>query len=131
MLFMARYSIDKRKSIIKISVILSTSKDKRLITMALDTGASYTMIPWETAEALGLQPEISTKKANMITASGIEKVPVVTVDSIRTFGKLVNNVEVIVHDLPPRSHVDGLLGLSFLKHFKLTVDFRNGYLEIE
>ena len=128
---MGKYSIDKRKSIIQISVILSNNENKMAITMALDTGASYTMIPWETAEALGLQPEISDKKANMITASGIEKVPVVKIKSVRTLGKELKDVEVIVHDLPQRSHVDGLLGLSFLRHFKLTIDFRSGYLEID
>ena len=130
LLFMAKYSIDKRKAIIKISAIFSVSSEKRALTMLLDTGASYTMIPWEAAEALGLRPELSNRKANMITASGIEKVPIVMVDSIACLGKIINNSEVMVHDLPQRSHVDGLLGLSFLKHFKLTIDFREGWLEI-
>ena len=30
--------------------------------MALDTGATYTMIPWEIAEALGYQPQRSKEK---------------------------------------------------------------------
>jgi hypothetical protein len=32
---------------------------------------------------------------------------------------------------PEKSYVDGLLGLSFLKRFKLSLDFRGGILELE
>jgi len=39
-------------------------------------------------------------------------------------------VEVLCHDLPPESGVDGLLGLSFLKHFKLTIRFRKGIIDL-
>jgi hypothetical protein len=31
---------------------------------------------------------------------------------------------------PPESGVDGLLGLSFLKHFKLTIRFRKGIIDL-
>jgi hypothetical protein len=30
----------------------------------------------------------------------------------------------------PRKGVDGLLGLSFLKHFKLTIRFRKGIIDL-
>jgi len=43
----------------------------------------------------------------------------------------VINVQCIVHDLPEASRIDGLLGLSFLRWFKVCLDFKNGVLEIE
>jgi len=45
--------------------------------MALDTGATYTMIPLEIAEALGFEPAMSKRKVDVITASGVEKAPLV------------------------------------------------------
>ena len=48
----------------------------------------------------------------------------VTVQSVSVLGKRANDVKAVVHDLPQRSYVDGLLGLSFLKNFRLAIDFR-------
>jgi len=38
---------------------------------------------------------------------------------------------VAFNNLPEKSYVDGLLGLSFLRSFKVCLDFREGVLEIE
>lgn len=89
------------------------------------------MIPWEVAEILNHRPELSKRRVDITTASGVEKVPLITVKSIAVLGKEAQEVDVVVRDLPPRSYVDGLLGLSFLRHFKLSLDFREGWLEIE
>lgn len=128
---MGRYSLVKNSSIVSIFVILSNENNKRALKMALDTGATYTTIPWETAQALGLKPEISIDNTDMITSSGIERAPLLTIKEMIVLDKKAENVKVIVHDLPQRSQVDGLLGLSFLKHFKVTLNFNEGYLEIE
>ncbi len=42
----------------------------------------------------------------------------------------MRDVKVVVHDLPPTSRVDGLLGLNFLNNFNLKLMFKKGYLEI-
>jgi len=99
--------------------------------MVLDTGATYTLIPWDIAETLGYDPAYSKQKVNITTASGTEKVPLISVSHISVLGKEARDIPCIVHDLPETSHVDGLLGLSFLKRFKLSIDFRAGILELE
>jgi len=38
---------------------------------------------------------------------------------------------VAFNNLPEKSYVDGLLGLSFLKRFRLYLDFQAGILELE
>ncbi|MBU2461581.1 retroviral-like aspartic protease family protein [bacterium] len=98
--------------------------------MALDTGATYMMISWETAEVLGIKPELSRERVEIITASGVEKAPLVTLKSVTVFSKEAKEVKAVVHDLPPRSYVDGLLGLSFLKNFKFCIDFKEGVLDL-
>jgi aspartyl protease family protein len=101
------------------------------IRVVLDTGATYTMIPWKIAGTLGLKPEVSERRMDITTASGVESVPLINLKSMMLFDKKVNDMDVVVHDLPPRSYVDGLLGLSFLRKFRVCLDFRKGVLEIE
>ncbi|MGA1796657.1 MAG: TIGR02281 family clan AA aspartic protease [bacterium] len=127
---MPRYRFDAKLPIITLYAKLEgkiTVKPK----LALDTGATYVMIPWEIAEVLGLEPELSGERVDIVTASGVEKVPLVTLKSVTVLGKEAKMVKAAIHDLPPRSYVDGLLGLSFLRNFKVSLDFRQGILEIE
>ncbi len=99
--------------------------------MALDTGATYTMIPWDIAEVLGYDPGASKDRVPLITASGVERAPLITLKSISVLGKDADNVQTVVHNLPEKSYVDGLLGLSFLRRFRVCLDFQNGVMEIE
>jgi predicted aspartyl protease len=88
------------------------------------------MIPWELAEALGYKPELSKEKVTLITASGVETAPLIEIKKIRFLGEELDNVSVVCHDLPPKSYVTGLLGSSFLRHFKITIDYPKGVFEI-
>ena len=97
--------------------------------MALDTGATFVMLPWAVAEALGYDPAVSRKRINVHTASSVEVVPVVTVGSIKALGVEVTGVEAACHDLPPGSGVQGLLGLSFLRHLDVDLHFKRMVLE--
>jgi len=99
--------------------------------MALDTGATYTMIPLEIVEALGFEPAMSKRKVDVITASRVEKAPLVILNSISVLNKEAKNVGCVVHDLPQESRVEGLLGLSLLKNFTVLIDFRRGILRID
>lgn len=128
---MARIEFDKDKPIIVVMVRIKNKGEVRDLKMALDTGATFCMVPWKVAEVLDLQPEMSKDKIDMTTASGIVTVPKVTADSIVVSNKVVSNVELLVHDLPPKSYVDGLIGLSFLKNFSLYINFKEGYFELE
>lgn len=98
--------------------------------LALDTGASYVALPWKLTSAIGIA--IDPKRTLQITtATTVETVPEIIIPQISVLGKTVRRVMGIVKDLPPESPVDGLLGLSFLKHFKLTLDFQKGMLRLE
>ena len=128
---MPKLRFNTKSPVIILTILLEgkgTSKQK--IKVALDTGATYTMIPWKTAEVLGLEPELSKEKIEIITASGVEKAPLVMLNSILVLGKRIEGVEVVVHDLPSKSYVDGLLGLKLLVELKLKIDFSEGILEV-
>ncbi len=123
--------LDIQESVISLKVRVEGEREVKKINMALDTGATYVMLPWEIAEVLGYEPELSKERINIITASGVEKAPLIILKVVGVLGKRAENIKAIVHDLPQESYVDGLLGLSFLKNFKVCLDFRNGVLEIE
>ena len=128
---MGRQRFDPRSNILLVEVRIE-GKDSRwtALQMALDTGASLTVIPWSAAEMLGLDPARSRRRMRFMTGSGMEAAPILTVDAVEVLGVQINHVPVLCHDLPQRSLVDGLLGLSFLRHCRLAVDFKQGFLEL-
>lgn len=129
---MARINFEPNSPVIEVHITLYGKKGvKRRIKAALDTGATYTMIPWQIAEALGYEPAIAKEKITLITASGVETAPLIKIKEIRLLDKSVKNVPVVCHDLPPKSYVVGLLGLSFLRHFKIIIDYKKGILELD
>jgi len=98
--------------------------------LILDTGAVFTALGWQELRAIGYDPAVVPDRQVIITANGVIQVPKVTVESVRLGEAQATEVEVICHDIPEAGIVSGLLGLSFLKHFRTVIDYRNGYCEI-
>lgn len=98
--------------------------------MVLDTGASLMMIPWKFATALKLKIDLDNT-IQTTTASTVETSPLTIIPQVSVLGLKAKKVEALVKDLPPESGVDGLLGLSFLKNFKLSLDFKKGRFILE
>ena len=102
----------------------------REIDMILDTGAMYTAISWDVAKDIGYDPAVALDRVPIITANGVIEVPKIKVKGIGFKELYVKDVEVICHDIPEIAEIEGLLGLSFLKHFKICLDFKANILEI-
>lgn len=114
------------------SIIVNADIKAGLPTVAkliLDTGASYVTLPWSIISAMGI-PIDTNNTVQLTSASTVETTPKIVLPEITVLGKRVKNVEAIIKDLPPEAPADGLLGLSFLKYFKLTIDFKKGFLEL-
>ncbi|MEE9118887.1 MAG: retropepsin-like aspartic protease [Calditrichia bacterium] len=125
-----RIDIDRGEPLIVLPVGLVGKSAKYIVNMALDTGATFVMIPWDVAERLGYDPTTCEERIAITTASTVEKVPIITLEEVNVLGHSLKNVKVVVHDLPPKSRVDGLLGLSYLTEFNLKLMFKKGYLEL-
>ena len=113
-------------------IILEAKIKNRFAEIAhliLDTGSTYVTVPWKLAVATHLDIK-QDQTVKLTSASTYETVPKVIIPEMEVLGKKIRNVEAIVKDLPPEAPADGLLGLSFLKHFKLTIDFKKGILEL-
>lgn len=100
-----------------------------IASLVIDTGASYVTLPWRLATSIDLKVDPS-KTIELTSATTVETVPIVDIPEIEVLGKSIKNVKAIIKDLPPQTPADGLLGLSFLKHFRLTIDFKKGLLEL-
>ncbi|MCE2930773.1 MAG: retroviral-like aspartic protease family protein [Vampirovibrionales bacterium] len=96
----------------------------------LDTGATYTTISKRMARQLGLDLENSEKIA-ITTANGELDVPKVRLKTVAVNGIEASDVEATVMDFGEGNSFAGLLGLSFIQHFKLTLDPKNGQMIFE
>ncbi|MCR4432262.1 MAG: retroviral-like aspartic protease family protein [Tepidanaerobacteraceae bacterium] len=103
---------------------------RRETDMILDTGAVYTVIAWDVAKDIGYDPAASERRMPIVTANGVIEAPLITVESIELVELRAEAVDVICHDIPEIAGIEGLLGLSFLKHFRTLVDYLAGILEI-
>ena len=96
----------------------------------VDTGASLTMISVRSAKELGIDLNRRLPTIPLQTMGGTIHVPVVVLDSIEVGGMQVKNITVAVYDSPLLGR-PGLLGVDFLKHFHVAVDFKEGFLLLE
>jgi len=99
-------------------------------SFVLDTGASLTTISTAFAKKIKLDTA-NARQIKMVTANGIIMAPVVKVDHIDIQGLKAENIDVSVFDISGKNDITGLLGLSFLNKFKLTVDKANNRVIIE
>jgi len=86
----------------------------------VDSGASFTLINRGTARELGLTIDDRTPFIPVVTVSDVILTPLVTLKSIRVGNAEVENVEVLIYNMP--SDRDGLLGNTFLNKFKVVLD---------
>jgi clan AA aspartic protease (TIGR02281 family) len=94
----------------------------------VDTGASFTVISRAAARELGVTIDENTPFIPIATASSVILNPMVALRSIRVGKAEVENVDVLIHDLPGGSA--GLLGNSFLSKFKVVLDSVNGQMTL-
>ncbi|OGH99493.1 MAG: hypothetical protein A2039_01960 [Candidatus Melainabacteria bacterium GWA2_34_9] len=100
--------------------------DAAKVKFIFDTGASYTTISTELANRLKISTA-NAPKMKIMTGSGYLDAPKITLKKIEINGLTAYNVETLVADLPMHTSgtagdLAGLLGLSFMKDFKVTVD---------
>jgi predicted aspartyl protease len=97
-----------------------------VLRLALDTGATGSLVNVGLLVAVGYDPALSPDRVQVTTGSGVEFAPRITLDKLTSLGKERLAFPVSGHTLPPSAGVDGLLGLDFFRDQSLTLDFRIG-----
>lgn len=121
----------RQSGLIVIRARISGPSGNVAAQLAVDTGAVRTLISREVLQHAGYRPASATQRVLIATASGIERVPQIVVERIQVLGHQRRNVPVLAHTLPPSVGLDGLLGLDFLRDYRLTIDFRAGTVTLE
>jgi len=124
------FSFDPRQGLIVVPAELFGPAGNAVLQLALDTGATGTLINAAMLVALGYDPAAIADRVQVTTGSGVEFVPRVPLKEIASLGLRRTEFPVLSHTLPPSAGVDGLLGLDFLRSQTLTVDFREGKITL-
>jgi predicted aspartyl protease len=101
-----------------------------LVRLAIDTGATSSMINWDVAILLGYDPASSKERIQVTTGSGLEFAPRITIKKFQALGRLLENFPILCHTLPPSATVDGLLGLDFFRGMRLIIDLKTGIITL-
>ena len=101
------------------------------VWLALDTGASTTIVCEEALIAIGCSPEALTEFVSFGDASQSHIVPKATLKFFSLAGAKVENLEVLCYTIPEEHGIDGVIGLNFLHHFNLNLNFERGILALE
>ncbi len=101
------------------------------VRLALDTGATQTLIGKDIVEALGYDVEAAPVMRQITTASGVETTPVVNIERVKALEQERLDLPVICYNLPSGIPFDGLIGLDFFRGQRLAIDFREGLIALD
>jgi predicted aspartyl protease len=101
-----------------------------VLRLALDTGATVTVLSIAMLVALGYDPALSPTRVQVTTGSSVEYAPRVTLNRVRALEQERVDFPVLGHTLPPSAGVDGLIGLDFVRGQNLAIDFRTGRIRL-
>lgn len=103
------------------------------LDFVLDTGATFTCVAGETAAELGLPPRRGAVGVG-VGIGGAGRVDFVHIDSLRIGRAQAFDMPACVLDLQQfgalGTPIQGLVGLNFLRSFRLTLDFERGVLRL-
>ncbi len=109
-----------------VQVLLNHERPAQLI---LDTGASMTVLSTNIGIDLGILGTTDNQLLTVNTAGGSVQVNMNYLTALNVQSAQATHVPVAIHDLPDiPEHIEGLLGMSFLKHFLVTLDAEHARL---
>jgi predicted aspartyl protease len=101
-----------------------------VLRLALDTGATQTVIDPSLLMMIGYDPSGIQKRLKVTTGSRIEFAAELPLSRINALGEDRMEFKVICHTLPPSAGVNGLLGLDFFQNRILAIDFRSAKITL-
>jgi hypothetical protein len=109
------YPFDSDEGLIGISARLYRPKEELTVRLALDTGATGSLVNTDLLLALGDFPPQGSPQIKITTGSGVESVTETVLERLEAVGRTVHDFWVVSHTLPETAGVDGPLGLDFFR----------------
>ena len=125
------FPFNPRQGLVLVGAELAGPSGTSVLRLALDTGATGTLINAAMLVSIGYDPALEPERLQITTGSGVEFVPRLKLSKISALGQVRENFPVLCHTLPPTASVDGLLGLDFLRGQVLNLDLRAGTIRLE
>lgn len=124
------WSFDPERGLVVVQTEVFGPSGSIVLRLALDTGATATMINVAPLAALGYDTSSAPERIQVTTGSGVEFAARIPVSRIRAMGQERDGFPVLAHTLPPSASVDGLLGLDFLRGLIVEIDFQRGCISL-
>ncbi|MBN1547284.1 MAG: TIGR02281 family clan AA aspartic protease [Syntrophaceae bacterium] len=100
--------------------------------MLVDTGATAVKINKKLLNRINQNLPEDRRRGYVATAGGIIRAEEVFIEKMDVGGAVKENVRAIfAHQTYDDAYFDGLLGMSFLSDFKMTVDYRNSQIHLK
>ena len=127
---MKRYQLEVRGALFFTQAALKQQESVRVVSLLIDSGATYTILSWATLVSLNLDPAGSTVRRPITTANGLVLMPEVLIERVDALGQTVTQFPVLAHTIPLGSKVAGVLGMNFLRKFEIKLNFKHAFVEI-
>ena len=124
------FSFNAQRGLIIVQTELFGPGGSIILRLALDTGATGTMINVAPLATIGYDPSLAPDRVQVTTGSGVEFAPRILISRIKALKQERNDFPVLAHTLPPTTSVDGLLGLDFFREQILNINFRKGIISL-
>lgn len=121
---------DAQQGLVVVRATVEGPAGTGVLRLALDTGATGTLINAGMLVVLGYDPVLVSERIQVTTGSSIEFVPRTALSRIAALGQERTHLPVLCHTLPPSAGIDGLLGLDFMRGQTLTIDSRSGTIQL-
>lgn len=112
-------------NLLKTNAVIFAENKKRYqkVSLLLDTGSSFTILPQKILEQLGYNLQNPIRYKSITTGKGnTQPLPMIKINTFNCLGQKIENFEVIVYDLPSNLQVNGLLGMDFLTTRKAIIN---------
>ena len=112
------------------TMIVQGSVNGIAMSFVVDTGATLLAIPPVIAKRAGLYDATSTMVTTQ-TANGEVSVPKVKIKVLSVAKIKLPHVEATIQSISTKNDELGLLGMSFFKHYKMTIDHQQKEIQLE
>ena len=92
---------DPAEGLMVVSTRLRGPRGHLVVRLALDTGATDTVLNWDVIISLGYDPASAPGRIQITTASGVESVPRVEIERSEALEKEREHFPTLCHTLPP------------------------------
>ena len=111
------------------SIPFKNQDKEESIKLVVDTGAALTIVDTVIMDYLGYSAkEDGLKKSTLDGAGGRSVGYLIKVKQFKCLDFELENFEIACHDMNTRLGVAGILGMNFLRHFRIDVDFNTGLI---